>query len=296
MNTNDKPEMTEEEIAAAEKAAGEANEQRNNNRLEMFNAIADQAEEDEQLDDTSATDDEPPAKDKEEAEDLVDDGQHAVTPKMVVDGVEVELTPDFIRHAQKIAKADKYLEDAKRQRFLPNGGTGNPATRQGVGSDVQKVDFREVAARLQTGTTEEIAEALEKIAAPQVDERLIYQKAQEAIEYRQAVDWVQEEYKDLFANERLRNLLTQEDDRLIAQGFEGSFKERFKAAGEEVRALVEELGGSTKQSNRLSEKEELVNRRPKVATRSVKPGANEDDSEEDPRSVIASMRKKRVGY
>lgn len=299
--------MTEEKTlseaeAALEEAQAQIQESRdrvNNSRLDHRNAIADAADEalaeefDVELQEEVAA--------LEEAEGLEQDEpvEEKSRPTIKVNGKEVELTDELIRKAQLISatEAARMLQQAKNPAKPSSDVSRNPAIHSDAGSKVEDIDFAEVAAALQSGTTEEIAAQLKKLANRGVSQRDVYAQAQDAVKLEDATNWYREEYDDLVSDPFLQALTIQEDKRLMAEGFDGSYKERFKVVGDTVRAWKESIAGTPvvqKEESTLSKKEKLPSRTPAAAKKQAP--REVDEGEEDPRDVIAEMARKRRGY
>lgn len=299
-------ELSEEEqrLETAQAEIKDSRERGNNERLDARNRLADQI--DEQLAeefDTELVAAEAEVQNDDDAEGLDPDEtevkeQKTSLPKIKVNGVEVELTQELIAKAQKIASADKYLEDAKNTaRPSQRDVERNPAIRKDVGSRVEEIDYAEVATALQTGTTEEVTNALKKLAPQQtLSNQDVFEKAREAVKFEEATTWFREEYEDLTSDPYLRALMEQEDNRLMADGFNGSFKERFKTVGDKVREWKQSIAGTpeSKEESTLSKKDKLSARIPTASKKVVK--QDQDEGEDDPRELIAAMAKKRRGY
>jgi hypothetical protein len=242
----------------------------------------------------------------------------ALTPvtKIKVNGQDVELTPELIAKAQKIASADTYLEEAAAARKAATPAAPAPApvpnaaplpSPEDVEREALERDLALVRA-IQVGTEEEAVAAIRKItrAQPVVSADDIGRIADERLDFKTAIGWFNDEYKDLVSDPQLHQLVLQRDQQLIKEGDKRPYKERYAAVGEEVRAwrqsLVEKftpapapaLASAAPTVNKLERKIGAPTV-PVAASTRAKPAAPDDDGDETPTSVIAKMAQSRGG-
>ena len=226
-------------------------------------------------------------------------------PRIKVNGEDVELTPELIAKAQKIASGDKYLEEAAIARkavTIPEKEEVQLPSKEDI---EQRSDEEELALvrAIQMGTEEEAVAALRKIRnrSPGVTAEDIGRIADERLNFKTALAWFESEYKDLVDDPQLHGIVWQRDKDLVTDGDKRPYEERFKQVGDEVRewrdAMVKKY--TTKPvENSLESKEARKSAAPKAivaANAKAKPKVDEDESDESPSAVISNMAKARGG-
>ena len=233
-------------------------------------------------------------------------------PKIKVNGQEVELTPDLIAKAQKIASADKYLEDAsKAAKDKPDltvvpKDTPPPPSPEDVEAELARQDLADARA-IQMGTEEEAVAALRRIRSRQSQGPTaedIGRIADERLTFNTALKWFNTEYKDLISDPRLHAMVLREDHRLVTEEKDGRpYEERYKAIGDDIRAWRDSMTPKPADlpapaADSLKAKEERKAAAPKApvaANTKAKPMVDDDDTDETTGSVIARMAASRGG-
>jgi hypothetical protein len=302
------------------KSVREAQERRNNERLERMNAIADNADEASKADfketdgDTIVIDEaerkeaeavkedeetkealEKGIETKEEAEEeqkdasdvkVINGETHYLT---IVNGREKWLTLHQLRAtAQKVESADEYLQTASEA--VKNASRLAPS--QDESSKVEEDDLERTlssAVMGDEGAIKKLASALK--ARPSAVTPDVLQQIDERLSFRQAVDWFNDEYSDVMSDPYLKRLVVEKDTEL-AQTTQLSYRQRLKAAGDEIRTWKQKISGVTvKPSNdKLARKQTLVNA-PSAAGKQVERA--DEQEEESVESVIDKMAQKR---
>jgi len=226
----------------------------------------------------------------------------AAVPKIRVNGEDVELTPDLIAKAQKIASGDKYLEDAalaKKAASQPQ--PVQPPSQEDVDRSSGEEELALVRA-IQMGTEEEAVAALRKIRTQPTGMTAddVGRIADERLAFNTALDWFNDEYKDLVEDPQLHGIVVQRELALVKSGDKRPYKERYKSVGDEVRqwrdSLVKRFTPKP-EPNPIEVKEERKANAPRtpvpVNARSRPPV--DDEPDDTPSSVIANMAKARGG-
>jgi hypothetical protein len=231
-------------------------------------------------------------------------------PKIKVDGQEVELTPELIAKAQKIASADKYLQEAAEARKTatptPPAATTDVTPPKDAPVD-RSEDDRALVRAIQMGTEEEAIAALRKVregGAVGLKPEDVARIADERLSFNTALDWFNGEYKDLVSDPVLHGIVMERDSALVQAGDKRSYRDRYEAVGNEVREWMKERAKQFAPAapaptvDPLKDKEDrkaAVPSTPRAASGKAQPAATEDDSDEDPSVVIAKMREQRGG-
>ena len=214
--------------------------------------------------------------------------------KLKVSGKEIELTLDeIIERAQKVEAADSYLAEAKR--LMNENKPQKPSTKDVDAAQLE--EMRDLARAIQMGTEDEAVEAIAKIrksSTPSFSKDDLARTVDERLTFQQAVSVFQDEYKDLYNDPKLRQMVIDQDAALVASGDTRTYLERYRAIGKELRDWRDSL---VKSSVTL-DKQERKAAGPvpvKAAGVKVKPSQTEDDIEETTEQVIAKMAKARGG-
>ena len=215
----------------------------------------------------------------------------------------------LIERAQKIEAADEYLRLAKQraaqaeQQQQPAGPTPEELQRQRDEED------RALVRAIQMGTEEEATAALRKLreqssARPSLSRDDVSRTIDERLAFNTAIDRFSTEYNDVWGDPVLKKIALDRDASLIQQGDTSSYWERYERIGKEIRSWKESLVGSSKDTNpgekQMSEKEQRKAAAPKAPTstasaKSKPQKVEEDDVDDSPSNVIASMAKQRGG-
>ena len=308
--------MTDEEARAKREAeARAANKQRNDERLERLNAIANQADEKksadgmEDLDDEAWTeqgarrerepeqDDGTVVAEAEEADRNLDEARAAgaddvkVTNgetyyRLIVNGQERWLTLQQLReNASKVSAADEYLRSAKE--LVKNNLTAAPSHRDEPAS-TDRGRVRELLNRAIMGEQEaidELAQAIERPSANADVARLVDERVDGRLTFREAVNWFDKEYQGELSDPRLKEYMVWKDSQLAQSNPDMDFKERLRTVGEEARALRGRPVAPPADPQRRADKEQ---RKASVRAIPVAGGRQADDSDEDENETYES--------
>jgi hypothetical protein len=313
-----------------ERAAREANQKRNNERLERLEQIANQSDELKTKDGLEDIPDEaweegrtgrPPSEggeleaperviaDAEAADKAADEARDAGAQDvkvvngethylLVVNGQERWLTLQQIRDtASKVSAADQYLHDAKE------------AARKAVAAPPSQPDevpspkgdrARDLLNRALMGEQEAVDELAQLIEArPSRVTPDVLQAVDERVDgrltFRTAVEWFDDRYKEELADPELKKRIIRRDKEMATLYPDMDFRERLKEVGEEARALRIARGRTAPVSeDRLREKEQRkasVRALPQAAGRQVE--ESEDEDGETYESAIQQIAKAR---
>ncbi len=301
--------MTDEEARAKREAeARAANKQRNDERLERLNAIANQADEKKSADGMEDLEDEAwteqgPRRERETEQDDgtivaeaeqqdrdLDEARAAgaddvrVTNgetyyRLIVNGQERWLTLQQLReNASKVSAADEYLRSAKE--LVKNNLSATPSHRdESAGADRGRV--RELLNRAIMGEQEaidELAQAIERPSATADVARLVDERVDGRLTFREAVNWFDKEYSAELSDPRLKEYMVWKDSQLAQANPDMDFKERLRQVGEEARALRGRPSAPAADPQRRADKEQ---RKASVRSIPVAGGRQLDEAEED---------------
>lgn len=166
--------------------------------------------------------------------------------KVKLGGREVEMTTEeLIARAAQVEDANTYLAEAQRIRDeAARAPVDEHQPDAEASAQARKERLRERVRAIQMGSEDEAVEALDAMerergeATPQLDARTLSKAVDERMAFNEAKVWVQDEYKDLFGDDRLRGMFLAEESRLVHAGDRRSFKERYKAVGDDLRGWV----------------------------------------------------------
>jgi hypothetical protein len=244
--------MTDEE-AKREQEAKAANDQRNNERLERLNAIANQNDENGEFDDIEdeAWDDQTPAANVPDAEpeEVTEARSHGADDvretngetyyRIIVNGQERWLTLQQLRDtSSKITAADEYLRNAKQA--MQNVGVA-PSTDEPQSRESGVRDMLTRALMGEQEAIDELARRLERTPSQTDVLRSVDERIDGRLTFRQAVDWFETEYADTLKIEPVRARAVQVDAELAAQNPEMDFKARLKMVGDDARNYLQQL-------------------------------------------------------
>ena len=309
--------LTDEEARAKREAeARAANKARNDERLERLNAIANQADEKksadgmEDLEDEAWTEhsDRKTRKDEEADEQVVvadaeqadrdlDEARQAgaddvkVTNgetyyRLIVNGQERWLTLQQLReNASKVSAADEYLRSAKE--LVKNNLSAHPSHRDdAVNPDRGRV--RELLNRAIMGEQEaidELAQAIERPSATADVARLVDERVDGRLTFREAVNWFDKEYQNELSDPRLKEYMVWKDSQLAQSNPDMDFKDRLRTVGEEARALRGRPAAPPADPQRRADKEQ---RKASVRAIPVAGGRQADEADEDENETYES--------
>jgi hypothetical protein len=244
--------MTDEE-AKREQEAKAANDQRNNERLERLNAIANQNDESGEFDDIEdeAWDHQTPAANVPDAEpeEVTEARSHGADDvretngetyyRIIVNGQERWLTLQQLRDtSSKITAADEYLRNAKQA--MQNVGVA-PSTDEPQSRESGVRDMLTRALMGEQEAIDELARRLERTPSQTDVLRSVDERIDGRLTFRQAVDWFETEYADTLTIEPVRARAVQVDAELAAQNPEMDFKARLKMVGDDARNYLQQL-------------------------------------------------------
>ncbi len=225
------------------------------------------------------------ASEKKEKEDAAGKAAASVSPqskkvKIKVDGQEVEveesaLVAAGIRTMQKETAADKRLEDATRLFKEataaietaragvvqdPNRGGASLPNKGGSAAEVLTDEaFTEAVKKIQYGSEAEAAATLKdlitKAAASGQSEQLTLDRVAEMLDFREATQWANGEYKEILGDPKLRTLFVSEEKRLRAAGDMRPYREIYTDIGNGLR---EWLKGKTPSQTQQTEAEKTA--------------------------------------
>ena len=314
-------EKTEDQIRAEREAdAREANQRRNNDRLDRLNAIANQADERktedgmEDLSDEAWTDPsgEKPMREAkpeevilegEETEKELDEAREAgaddvkVTNgetyyRLIVNGHERWLTLQQLREtSSKVSAADEYLKTAKEA--VKSSISATPSYADEAAS-VARGHTRELLNRALMGEQEaidELAQAIERPSAHADVARLVDERVDGRLTFRDAVSWFDKEYENELKDPRLKEYMVWKDSQMAQSNPDLDFKARLRAVGEEARALKGSVRSDDSSRVTKEQRKASVRAVPQAGGRQVE--AVEDDEDETYESAISRMAKSR---
>jgi hypothetical protein len=230
--------------------------------------------------------------------------------KIKVNGKELELTQEeLIERAQKVESADDYLRRAK-ESAKPAVETKPPVNAEDQKRRQDEEDSALVRA-LQMGTTEEATAAIRKIreqssARPSMNSDDVSRTIDERLAYKDAVAKFSTEYSDIMSDPVLRDLAGKRDDELMKAGDDRDYFTRYAAIGEDLRAWMKSKSTATETPETETKpavttleekraKKQAAQKVPVVANAKNAPPEPDQDVDDTPSAVIASMAKARGG-
>lgn len=224
-------------------------------------------------------------------------GQTPVTTRIKVNGADVELTPELISKAQKIASADVYLGEAARLRN-ELAAAGRQAAAEEVDNTSQGENLVALARAIQMGSEEEAVEALRQLqkAGPSQDD--IARTVDERVIFNSALTQFRKDYSDIVKDPVLNKLALEKDDQLVRAGDTRPYYERFSAIGEEIRDWLKSKTGKVEpvvqvQSEKVVRKA-AASGTPVTASAKTSSSVKEE-KEESPSDIIRAMAAQRGG-
>jgi hypothetical protein len=273
--------QTDEQIA-------EAIAERNNARLAMYDQIADSNDEARAAEFEEIPED---AHTRFQQVDPTNDGDPSAAAEaekipLKVNGKVIELPlEEVIARAQMVESAHDYLDQAKRIRLdaLQSAqGTAKPADPTPPVED----DLALVRA-IQMGSEEEAVQALRQLRSPTID---LPKLIDERMSFQQAVSRFQTEFKDVFDDPMLRQVVLNKDAELVAQGDARPYWERYESIGNEVRDWVKTFKGTPSATDKR-ERKASVKAIPSAASRVS--SQTQEEPDESVSDVIANMARQR---
>ena len=245
---------------------------------------------------------------KKDGEELVDvaDGDHdktatiqeepepepAAAPakfKLKVNGVDMEFTEaEMIERAQKAEAAEQKFQEAARLKREADEtlARAQPPVKADAAPTVDD-DDRARARALQMGSEEEAANVIRQMRTSQAP-----QPGQIAgmVELINAGNWFRQEYADVFSDPRLAKLALDEDERMVKAGDRRSYRDRYKAIGDDLRTWK---GTQAKQTEQKIENKRDLQLGPKADVRAAQKGDAEESDGPNDRDFIAQEAKRR---
>ena len=217
--------------------------------------------------------------------------------KLKVSGKEIELTLDeIIERAQKVEAADAYLSEAARLKKEYETRNAPPKPSEDAKA-VEVEESRALARAIQMGTEDEAVEAiarLRKSVTPSFSKDELARTVDERLTFQNAVSVFQDEYKDIYSDPKLRQMVIDQDAALVASGDTRTYLERYRSIGQELRdwrdSLVKSVAAPDKQTRKSAAPSPVA-----AAGAKVKSSHEDDDIEESASQVIAKMAKARGG-
>lgn len=239
-------------------------------------------------------------------EDTAPTSTEAKRYRIKVNGKELELTEaQLIERAQKIEAADEYLRQAAEARRKLEQ-IARPEVDEAEIRRRQDEEDRALVRAIQVGTEEEATVALRKLreqtsARPSLSRDDVSRTIDERLAFNQAIEKFSSEYNDVWSDPILKKIALDRDAQLLKEGDQRSYWERYSTIGEEIRTWKQSIAPAPKPAETtMATKAERKASAPKVptATASVKSKpvkVEEDDVDDSPSSVIASMAQRRGG-
>ena len=300
---------SEDEIRRLEDAK-KANEDRNNERLERLNAIANQADdrkreldglddvEEETWQDREEEDNSVPDAEPEDVQEARQHGADDVRQtngetyyRIIVNGQERWLSLQQLREtSSKVSAADEYLRNAKQ-------ALQNVAVAPSVEDEPQsrQTGVRDVLTRALMGeqdAIEELARRLEQTPSEKDVLRAVDGRIDGRLTFRQAVDWFESEYAEVLKIEPVRQRAVQVDAELANQNPDMDFKARLKMVGDDARTYLQQLRnqlGAGADSGRSQKEARKASVRSLPVAGGRQMGDDDEGDDETYESAIAKM-------
>jgi len=230
--------------------ARQANTDRNNERLERLNAIANSA--DENKDDFEDIEDEPTDWEEETPEEQAEQPEQAAAEdvritngenyyRIIVNGQEKWLSLQQLRDtSSKVTAADEYLRNAKeavKNITAQAPSKDEPATPA-------KGRVREVLTRALMGeqdAIDELALHLDGTLSREDVLKAVDGRVDGRLTFREAVDWFETEYGDVLKIDAVRQRAVSVDAEMAQQDPNMDFKARLKQVGDDARQYHQQL-------------------------------------------------------
>jgi hypothetical protein len=230
--------------------------------------------------------------------------------RLKVDGEDRVITlEEALRDVQKKGAADRRLEEATRllnetKEITQKAVAAQPPQGAEPMQPPLDEDVAAMVRAIRTGTEPEANLAVnhwqqqlrEKATLPAANVRDI---VNDAIDFRNAAEWVKTEYADLWADERLGNIFADLDYRQVQAQDKRAYRERYKEIGDGLREWRDSIAESvirSKPAQTLDEKRErkaaAVTTPTAASAKDVLPPADENE-EPNAQDVIAGIAKAR---
>ena len=232
------------------------------------------------------------------------DPEPAAKPRMItrkINGRDVTLSEDeWFARASKVEAADRYLAEAAQLR--------NEQLRQ-VQATPQRApkpeptvdDDLAIARAIQMGTEEEAVAALRSLrqTRPSITQDDVARTIDERLTFNEAISKYRTEFADVVNDPVLNQMALDADKRLIAQGDNRPYMERYAEIGNSIRTWANGLAAKRAPAAapapdaKLQRKAAVVST-PKAASQKTVSSV-EEEADESPASIIASIAKSRGG-
>lgn len=225
---------------------------------------------------------------------------------ITVNGREVKLTKaQMLERVSKIEAADQYLAEAARIKREAEQGIAAQPSSDAANSEVNsEEDDLALARALQMGTEEEALAAVKKLrgksSAPAMDPATLSRAVDDRLAFKEAANWFNTEYRDVFADPILKKMALDRDQDLLAKGDKREYRERYREIGDEVRTWVKSIRGEQKTADPAPDRQQrkaaaAVHAAPASAAARSPRAEDAEDKDEGPSAVIANMAKSRGG-
>lgn len=197
-----------------------------------------------------------------------------------------------VRTLQKESAADRRLEEATR--LLREAQETAQPKRQ----PLPDMDEAELAHRIRMGSDEEAAEAMRVLkgretATPEEIAAFAENRAINRIKAEGAIEWFQTEYKEIFADPYLVRLALGEDERMLREGDQRSYRERYQEIGNTLRDKIREWKGGKAEIVPNTDKQERKATITNLPAASARQPATETPKPKTQAQIIEEMRKRR---
>ncbi len=211
-----------------------------------------------------------------------------------INGIDTEITEEMLVKASKIAAGDVYLAEAKR---LKEEAAGTAASSQ---EETVNDDLASVARAIQMGTEEEAVAALRKLAPKGLSQDDLSKKIDERLTFNGAYERFKTDFKDVQEDPVLRKLAEDMDSRLVSEGDQRSYHDRFQFIGTSVRKWVQSKAPQAPKEEAVvisDDKQMRKEAAPQVPAQAKAKHAVpvEEEKEESAAEVIARMAAQRGG-
>ena len=215
------------------------------------------------------------------------DGQERQVPKSMI-------LEAGIKTVQKESAADRRLEEATK---LLREAQEAAKPKQ---PPLPVMDEVELAQRIRMGNDQEAAEAMRVLVGrssdaptPEQIAAAVEQRVIDQMTARQALQKVQDEYKDVFADPYLRQLAAMEDARMLEAGDTRSYSERYSEIGKTLSKYVPGAKGGKAEVTTSSDKQERKASITNLPSASVRQAAPEQPKAKTTAQIIEEMRARR---
>jgi hypothetical protein len=265
-------------------------EERNNARLAMYDQIADSNDEVRNAEFEEIPDDAHTRFQQDDTQNDDDPPSNTATQEKIslkVNGKSLELPiEEVIARAQMVESAHDYLEQAKRIRLEAVQSTQGKAKPASPTPPVE--DDLALVRAIQMGSEEEAVQAIRQLRSPTTD---LPKLIDERMSFQQAVSRFQTEFKDVFGDPILRQVVLNKDAELVAQGDARPYWDRYESIGKEVREWVGSVRKTPSATETRRERKASMTTIPTAASRV--PSQVQEEQDESVSDVINAMAKSR---